>query len=46
MILDVDVLELTDFKGRRVAGFKKNLTELAELEVKHAKVIRNAISSK
>lgn len=30
--------ELRDFKGRRVAAFKKNLIELAELELKHAKV--------
>lgn len=30
--------ELTDYKTRRVAAFKKNLVELAELEVKHAKV--------
>ncbi|PIK57494.1 putative sorting nexin-6 isoform X2 [Apostichopus japonicus] len=29
--------ELTDYKTRRVAAFKKNLVELAELEVKHAK---------
>ncbi|XP_076036861.1 sorting nexin 6 isoform X2 [Oratosquilla oratoria] len=29
--------ELTDFKMRRVAAFKKNLVELAELELKHAK---------
>nr|CAG4638430.1 EOG090X05NC [Cyclestheria hislopi] len=28
--------ELTDFKTRRVAAFKKNLVELCELEVKHA----------
>ncbi|XP_035220054.1 sorting nexin-6-like isoform X2 [Stegodyphus dumicola] len=29
--------ELQDFKVRRVAAFKKNLVELAELEIKHAK---------
>ncbi|KXJ19152.1 sorting nexin-6 [Exaiptasia diaphana] len=29
--------ELTDFKTRRVQHFRKNLTELAELELKHAK---------
>uniref|UniRef100_A0A4W3GNM1 Sorting nexin n=1 Tax=Callorhinchus milii TaxID=7868 RepID=A0A4W3GNM1_CALMI len=29
--------ELIDFKTRRVAAFRKNLVELAELEVKHAK---------
>lgn len=28
--------ELNDFKERRVEAFKKNLTELAELEIKHA----------
>uniref|UniRef100_A0A8C9FLS8 Sorting nexin 6 n=1 Tax=Pavo cristatus TaxID=9049 RepID=A0A8C9FLS8_PAVCR len=31
--------ELIDFKTRRVAAFRKNLVELAELELKHAKVI-------
>lgn len=31
-------LELLDFKTRRVAAFKKNLIELTELEIKHAKV--------
>jgi len=30
--------ELLDFKTRRVAAFKKNLIELTELEIKHAKV--------
>ncbi|KAJ8248618.1 hypothetical protein GJAV_G00243940 [Gymnothorax javanicus] len=29
--------ELTSFKGRRVVAFRKNLIELAELEMKHAK---------
>ncbi|XP_031566113.1 sorting nexin-6-like [Actinia tenebrosa] len=29
--------ELTDFKSRRVQQFRKNLTELVELELKHAK---------
>ncbi|KYQ55212.1 Sorting nexin-6 [Trachymyrmex zeteki] len=29
--------ELMDFKTRRVAAFKKNLIELTELEIKHAK---------
>lgn len=32
--------ELIDFKTRRVAAFRKNLVELAELELKHAKVLR------
>jgi len=27
-----------DFKTRRVAAFRKNLVDLAELELKHAKV--------
>uniref|UniRef100_A0A674P6K6 Sorting nexin 6 n=1 Tax=Takifugu rubripes TaxID=31033 RepID=A0A674P6K6_TAKRU len=31
--------ELIDFKTRRVAAFRKNLVELAELELKHAKVM-------
>uniref|UniRef100_A0A3B4BA84 PX domain-containing protein n=1 Tax=Periophthalmus magnuspinnatus TaxID=409849 RepID=A0A3B4BA84_9GOBI len=30
--------ELTNFKGRRVVAFRKNLIEMAELEIKHAKV--------
>ncbi|KAK7901430.1 hypothetical protein WMY93_018199 [Mugilogobius chulae] len=29
--------ELTNFKGRRVVAFRKNLIEMAELEIKHAK---------
>ncbi|XP_030627246.1 sorting nexin-5 [Chanos chanos] len=29
--------ELTSFKGRRVVAFRKNLIEMAELEIKHAK---------
>uniref|UniRef100_A0A3P8VQR3 Sorting nexin n=1 Tax=Cynoglossus semilaevis TaxID=244447 RepID=A0A3P8VQR3_CYNSE len=29
--------ELTGFKGRRVVAFRKNLIEMAELEIKHAK---------
>uniref|UniRef100_A0A4W4EB25 Sorting nexin n=1 Tax=Electrophorus electricus TaxID=8005 RepID=A0A4W4EB25_ELEEL len=33
--------ELIDFKTRRVAAFRKNLVELAELELKHAKVLGN-----
>lgn len=33
-----NLLELLDFKTRRVAAFKKNLIELTELEIKHAKV--------
>lgn len=30
--------ELTIFKGRRVVAFRKNLIEMTELEIKHAKV--------
>nr|XP_033716987.1 sorting nexin-32 isoform X3 [Tursiops truncatus] len=30
--------ELMDFRSRRVSSFRKNLIELAELELKHAKV--------
>lgn len=30
--------ELIDFKARRIAAFRKNLVDLAELEIKHAKV--------
>lgn len=32
------LVELTSFKGRRVVAFRKNLIEMAELEIKHAKV--------
>lgn len=32
------VTELVDFKSRRVADFRKNLVDLAELEIKHAQV--------
>uniref|UniRef100_A0A8C4ZPP3 Sorting nexin n=1 Tax=Gadus morhua TaxID=8049 RepID=A0A8C4ZPP3_GADMO len=31
--------ELTSFKGRRVVAFRKNLIEMAELEIKHAKLL-------
>lgn len=31
-------VELTGFKARRVVAFRKNLIEMAELEIKHAKV--------
>lgn len=39
------ILELIDFKTRRVAAFKKNLADLAELEIKHAKVRKNPVFS-
>lgn len=32
------ISELTEFKTRRIAYFKKNLVDLVELELKHAKV--------
>lgn len=32
--------ELKELKTRRVQAFKKNLTDLAELEIKHSKVHR------
>lgn len=35
---EVGKQELTEFKGRRVTAFRKNLIELGELEVKHSKV--------
>lgn len=38
LINDKIFLELIDFKARRVSTFKKNLVELAELEIKHAEV--------
>ncbi|XP_078197561.1 sorting nexin-32 isoform X6 [Callithrix jacchus] len=34
--------ELMDFKSRRVSSFRKNLIELAELELKHAKEMENS----
>lgn len=36
---EVGKQELTEFKGRRVTAFRKNLIELGELEVKHSKAI-------
>ncbi|XP_791140.3 sorting nexin-6 isoform X4 [Strongylocentrotus purpuratus] len=46
---DVAKGELTDFKARRVVAYRKNLTELAELELKHAKaqvqLLRNTLAS-
>lgn len=32
------VVELISFKRKRIAAFRKNLIEMAELEIKHAKV--------
>uniref|UniRef100_A0A0K0CYW0 Vps5 domain-containing protein n=1 Tax=Angiostrongylus cantonensis TaxID=6313 RepID=A0A0K0CYW0_ANGCA len=39
---DISVLartELKDLKKRRVLAFKKNLADLADLEIKHAKLL-------
>jgi hypothetical protein len=38
-----DDLELNDFKTRRVQMFRKNLIELTELQIKHAKVRKRKI---
>lgn len=35
--------ELDDFKKRRIKHFKKNLADLAEMEIKHAKVFLDKI---
>ncbi|XP_070578232.1 sorting nexin-6-like [Ptychodera flava] len=47
-ISDTAKHELTDFKTRRVSAYRKNLVELAELELKHAKaqvqLLRNSIA--
>ena len=37
-IFCVCISELTDFKTRRIAHFRKNMVDLVELEIKHAKV--------
>jgi len=41
--------ELTDFKSRRITHFRKNLVDLAELELKHARaqvqLLRNVIGT-
>ena len=36
--------ELQQFKGRRVQAFKKNLVELAELQIKHGRAQCSIIS--
>ena len=38
IILLLILVELQDFKTRRISHFKKNLVDLAELELKHARV--------
>lgn len=40
LLANVFSVELTAFKARRVVAFRKNLIEMAELEIKHAKVGR------
>uniref|UniRef100_A0A8C4NLX0 Sorting nexin 6 n=1 Tax=Eptatretus burgeri TaxID=7764 RepID=A0A8C4NLX0_EPTBU len=37
--------ELIDFKARRVAAFRKNLVEMAELEIKHSKALLQLLRS-
>ncbi|CAK8693822.1 unnamed protein product [Clavelina lepadiformis] len=37
--------ELTDFKGRRVTAFRKNLIELGELQLKHSKAMVQVLKS-
>ncbi|XP_060079518.1 sorting nexin-6-like [Ylistrum balloti] len=48
-ISDVAKKELTEFKGRRIQYFRKNLVDLVELELKHAKaqvqLLKNCISA-
>ncbi|XP_015766218.1 PREDICTED: sorting nexin-6-like [Acropora digitifera] len=44
-ISEVAKQELTDFKTRRVQQFRKNLTERAELELKHAKAHVNLLKT-
>lgn len=38
ILCNSNILELIDFKARRVSTFNKNLLELAEWEIKHAQV--------
>lgn len=45
-ILNLIILELIDFKARRVSTFNKNLLELAEWEIKHAQVYFFKFNSK
>ncbi|KAJ7374361.1 Sorting nexin-5 [Desmophyllum pertusum] len=44
-ISEVAKQELTDFKTRRVQQFRKNMTERAELELKHAKAHVNLLKT-
>lgn len=44
-ISEVAKQELTDFKTRRVQQFRKNMTERAELELKHAKAHMNLLKT-
>uniref|UniRef100_H2Z2G1 Sorting nexin n=1 Tax=Ciona savignyi TaxID=51511 RepID=H2Z2G1_CIOSA len=42
VLSEVGKQELTEFKGRRVTAFRKNLIELGELQLKHSKVTYDA----
>jgi len=44
-ITDVAKQELKDLKLRRVQAFKKSLTDLAELQIKHAKAYQHLLKS-
>lgn len=48
-LTDTAKQELTDFKARRITHFRKNMVDLAELELKHAKaqvqLLGNAIAA-
>ncbi|XP_078483759.1 sorting nexin-6 [Ciona intestinalis] len=49
VLSEVGKQELTEFKGRRVTAFRKNLIELGELQLKHSKamvqVLKGCIST-
>nr|CAB3266466.1 sorting nexin-6 [Phallusia mammillata] len=42
---EVGKQELTEFKGRRVTAFRKNLIELGELQLKHSKAMVQVLKS-
>lgn len=44
-VSEVAMKELTDFRARRIQHFKKNLVEVAELELKHARAQVNLLQS-
>lgn len=37
-LVKLSLVELSNFKRKRVAAFRKNLIEMSELEIKHARV--------